>query len=230
MTRVNSFVNEWARSARSRRIRFELDRNDTMASRSVHDSQSRARFCLPALKFYPATWPGIKYGIYGVRERIRHEGWGPSARVIHVDFKEHNTNQIGSGLPRSRISFSCQTFLRAGKAFGIFRSWQHPPRSHSSSTQHSKRERGIMQRGIMKVCSALLFLLCDDSRWYFNQTAFQRFSISPSASPREGKILRVRDQPRYAGENRIGEETRNLRSTLSDRSGTGWQKNQIPAC
>lgn len=51
-------------------------------------------------------------------------------------------------------------------------------------------------------------------------------------SPGRGKIFKGSGSTavRRAGENRIGEETRNLRSTLSDRPGTGWQKNRIPAC
>jgi len=59
-----------------------------------------------------------------------------------------------------------------------FSSSQHPGLPRSSST-HSRREQGIVQKSfrITNVCSTLPFLLCDDNRWYFNQMAFHRFSI-----------------------------------------------------
>jgi len=74
-----------------------------------------------------------------------------------------------------------------------FSSSQHPALPHSSSTQHSKRERGIIQRGfsITNVYSELFFLLYDDSDILIKRP----FTDFPS--PEKEKILRIRDQPRY---------------------------------
>lgn len=99
-------------------IRFDWSETTQWLRDPAHN---HASLLSAALKFYPATWSGIKYG-YGVRERIRHEGWELSARVIHVDFKEHNTNQIGSecGLPHSHLILVSNVFTD-GKVFWIFR-------------------------------------------------------------------------------------------------------------
>lgn len=110
-----------------------------------------------------------------------------------------------------------------GKVFGIF----HPRNIRGApfifEATFETRARHYAERGfrIINVCSALLFLLRDDSRWYFNQTAFHRFSIPRKRNDFKGPG----SKPRYAGENRIGEETRNLRSTLSDRNGLAEKSN-----
>lgn len=62
------------------------------------------------------------------------------ARVIHVDFKEHNTNQIGCGLSRSHLILVSNVSTGAGNSILDFSSLQQPAHPHSSSAQHSRRE------------------------------------------------------------------------------------------
>lgn len=140
--------------------------------------------------------------------------------MIHVDFKEHNTNQIGSGLPHSHLILASNVSTSGKEDILDFSSL-------TSIRSRIRLRRNIMQRGfrITNVSGAGCSFYCvtvDDTLMK------QSFTISPG----KGKIFKGTGSTavRRAGENRIGEETRNLRSTLSDRPGTGWQKNRIPAC
>lgn len=140
--------------------------------------------------------------------------------------REWSTSTSKSTIPiklkadyRARISFSC------GRISGFFALTTSGALVFIFNATFETKKRGIMQRVLLHLRTALLGVALSAVRSTTVDDILIKRAFTNFLFLGKGKILRVRDQPRCTSENRIGEETRNLRSTLSAWNGLAEKSN-----
>ena len=124
-------------------IRFDWSETTQWLRDPVHN---HAPLLSPALKFYPTTWSWNKIRI---RSAWTDQTWKMRA-LSESDPRRLQRAQYQSNWKRTRItalaSHSRVKHFYERESILDFSSSQHPALPHSSSTQHSKRERGTIER------------------------------------------------------------------------------------
>lgn len=137
-------------------------------------------------------------------------------RVIHIDFREHNTNQIGSGLFALAFHTSRQTFFhdRTGKVFWIFTKRLAHLSCITGISVMQRLRRGMKGKHYTNITGVLIKrpFTCD-------------FSFAWCRKRKDSK-----DLGSTMARTELARKTWNLRFTLPDEPETRGQKNRIPAC